>query len=559
MNLFIKILSSVLAFIMFLLSSLCGFFRGMSTAQIAVDLNDKGEKVVNIVDNMNTWDMGTQFVNAENNSENDVFNFVDYIQLMQCTGGTAERDLFKNPYDTSVLTDYDFSRLIENCRGILKLGAKPYLTLGSVPLKFTSDYTFGGFLMNLYPPDDYKNYYNYIYAIASALVNEFGKDEVLKWRFGCMTEYENDDWFIAKGGDPQESAQAYCKLYDYTVQALTDAIGSDVFVGAHSMTVTQGLWDEEIFIKHVAEGKNYANGGTGTRICFLSASFYDMKPGQFTSGNTLPQTINYLKDCAQKYGLNNLIYGIDEGRILSGNSRGNNSGDLISRTVGFTWQAAYDARIYLQAIDSGANYFSSWSYLSGGIINGYPTVSYHVANNISKFAGCSKVKTNVRTAKISKGTEIKALSAVDEDKNILRIMVYNFNNDPNYSKKAQANITVSLPKVYSNGEEIKYTKYVVNDDCNFFDEWQADRKKYGITDSCFSWSPDDPTLDSTDTLSDSSARKIYETELRDKYAECSKLTPIDGEVKIKHGKIKISDKLDASAVVFYEIQLPSGK
>lgn len=62
--------------------------------------------------------------------------------------------------------------------------------------------------------------------------------------------------------------------------------------------------------------------GTGTHISFPSASFYDSKPGEYTLGKTLPETIAFIKNCAEKNGLNDLIYGVDEGRILSGNSAG---------------------------------------------------------------------------------------------------------------------------------------------------------------------------------------------------------------------------------------------
>ena len=61
---------------------------------------------------------------------------------MQCTGGTADRDLFVDPYDTSTMTDYKFDKLIENCRGILSLGAKPmddwtiYRMTGETLIKF---------------------------------------------------------------------------------------------------------------------------------------------------------------------------------------------------------------------------------------------------------------------------------------------------------------------------------------------------------------------------------------------------------------------------------------
>lgn len=546
---FTAFIMSVVTLFTFWLSSFENLFRGVSTAEITVDTDSAGYEIPNIADNINIWHMGTYFYNAERNEEYDVFGFVKYVQLMQCTGGTADRDLFVDPYDTTTMTDYKFDSLIENCRGILKLGAKPHLKLGGVPLKFTSGYELGGFDMNVYPPDDYNVYYDYIKAIAQALCDEFGREEVLTWRFGCMTEYENQDWFMAKSGDPRESAEAYCKLYDYTVQALVDVIGDDVFVGAHSMTVTEGLWDEEIFIRHVAEGTNYANGGKGTRICFLSGSFYDVKPGTFTSGYTLPETIGYLKNTAEKYGLTDLIYGIDEGRILSGVSSGSIGSELLSRTTGYTWQAAYDARLFSQAITSGADYFSSWSYLTNGNLDGYPTISYHVAQNLAKFEGCKTLSSSTMQLKTGLKVEIGNLCAVDEETGTYRVMAYNFKNKLTYSGKAD--VTINIPA--EDGKKYKVVTYLVDDDCNFFDEWQQDRETYNITDDCFSWSPDDPGLDNTTTLTNPAAREIYQNELRDKYIDCSVLTPETNEVVATDGMISLNIMLGAGNVVFFEI------
>ena len=547
-----KIISVLTAFFMFLSSATCNLFGGTSTADFTVNTQSQGKTIGNVVSNINIWYMGTSFYSPVANEEYDIFEFVDYIQLMQCSGGTAERDLFIDPLDTTVLDDYDFSRLVENCRGILSLGAKPHLKLGGVPLKYTSGYEFGGFDMNIYPPDDYNVYYNYIYALADALVSEFGKDEVLSWRFGVMTEYENADWFMAKSKDEKDSAVAFCKLYDYTVQALIDAIGEDVFVGAHSMTVTEGLWDEEIFIKHIAQGINYANGKTGTRVCFLSASFYDSTPGQYTSGYTLPETINYLRKTAESYGLEGLIYGVDEGRILSGNSSGAISDELFSRTCGYTYQAAYDARLWLQCIENDIDYFSSWGYLTDGILNGYPTISYHVAKHIAEFSGMKQIEiTNKMFMPAAFGAEVEALAAYDEETDTVRIMAYNFKNDVDYSKDAALEFDIAMPQY--EGEEVVITAYYVNDDCNYFDEWCEDREKYGIGDDCFSWSPDDPCLDSSTTLSDPEARAIYKNELRDKYIECSQLEPVTTTATVTDGILTIEDTIDGNSVVFYEI------
>lgn len=544
---------TVIAVIITFFGNLFGFSDRLDNYEFTVDASQTGNVLANPASNVNIWSIdGNPFVNAGINEENNIFEFVNYVQFMQCTGGNAQRDLFVDPYDKTVLDDYDFSTLINNCRGVLNLGAKPFLKLGSVPLKYSAKAnTDAEFDTNIYPPDDYNVYYNYIAAIAQALADEFGKEEVLTWRFGVMTEYENASWFMANSGDPNESAIEFCKLYDYTVAALTDVIGNDVFVGAHSMTVTEGLWDETYFIEHCANGTNYKTGEKGTRICYLSASFYDSTPGEFTGGKTLPETIAFLRNAAEKAGLENLIFGIDEGRILCGNTSGATDDQLLTRTCGYTYQAAYDARLYAQMFENNINYFSSWSYLSNGLLEGNPTVSYHVAKNAAAFDGMMLAKTEKTGKGFIPKAEVNAVSAYDEESGTFRIMAYNFKNDVEYDKTADLSFTVNAPQY--NRKSVKVTAYVVDDDCNYFDEWVEDRKTYGIGDDCFSWSPDDPQIDNPTTLSDPRAREIYKTELYDKYTECSKLVPVQKTVNVSDGKIILDITLDPNAVVFYEM------
>ncbi len=542
----------IAAIIAFFGSGVNGVIDAVNNYEFTVDASETGRVLANPASNVNIWSIdGNPFVGAKVNEENNIFDFVNYVQLMQCTGGNAERDLFVDPYDRTVLDDYDFTVLIENCRGVLELGAKPMLKLGSVPLKYSSKAnTDAEFSTNIYPPDDYDVYYNYIASIAQTLVDEFGKEEVLTWRFGVMTEYENASWFMANSGNSDESATEYCKLYDYTVAALEDVIG-EVFVGAHSMTVTEGLWDEAEFIRHCANGTNYKTGEKGSRLCYLSASFYDSTPGDYTDGYTLPETIGYIRSVAESVGLTDLIYGIDEGRILCGNVSGKDSDQLLSRTCGYTYQAGYDARMYKQMFENDINYFSSWYYLSNGLLEGNPTVSYHVARNAAKFGG-SKL---AQTQRIKKGwlwkAEVDAVSAFDESTDTLRIMAYNFKNDVDYKRNADLKFTVNAPQF--EGKQVKITTYVINDDCNYFDEWVEDREKYGIGDDSFGWSPDDPIIDNPITLADPEAREIYKTELYDKYTECSKLVPTEQTATVENGEIVLEINLDPNAVVFYEI------
>lgn len=519
-----------------------------------IDASVVGESIPNTFSNINIWDMqaGDQFSKPKLNEKYNIFEFVEYVQLMQCTGGNAQRDLFVDPTNYDVLDDYDFSPLIENCRGIISIGAKPHLKLGSVPLKYSQNSIQGAdFGTNLYPPDDFDVYYNYMAAMARALVEEFGAEEVLTWRFGVMTEYENSQWFMSPDGDPDNTAVAYCKLYDYTVAALQDEIGEDVFVGAHSMTVTEGLWDERIFINHCGNGTNYKTGEKGTRICFLSGSFYDYCPGEFTEGFSLPETIGFLQRSAEEAGLENLIFGIDEGRLLCGINEGAVDIQLNTRTVGYTYQAAYDARLHKQLIEQGGDYFSSWSYLSGGLFNGFPTVSYHVANHLSSFAGSKRVAVTPENKGVIYGADVDVLSAYDNENSTLKVMAYNFKNDIEYSKSVDLKINVSAPQF--NTDKVNVTVYTVDENCNYFDEWQADRITYGIGDDCFAWSPDDPEIGSPTTLREQWARDLYFEKLYDKYEECSQLKPVTYTAEVKDGCVVLDTELAANAVMFFEL------
>lgn len=550
-------MKSIIAFFTAIITFISGvwgagieFFNHYS---FTVDTAKVGEVLVNPASNVNVWSIdGNPFVGAKADEENNIFEFVDYVQFMQCTGGNADRDLFKDPYDRTVLDDYDFTVLIENCRGVLELGAKPMLKLGSVPLKYSEKAMMGAdFGTNIYPPDDYDVYYNYIAAIAQALVDEFGVEEVLSWRFGVMTEFENSQWFMANSEKPEDAAVEYCKLYDYTVQALIDVIGEEVFVGAHAMVVTEGHWDERIFIEHCANGTNYKTGKKGSRICYLAASFYDSSPGEETSGMNFEKTMKHLKKAADKAGLENLIFGVDEGRLLVGLTSGASDNQLLSRTVGFTYQAAYDARIYRTMFNNDINYFSSWDYLSNGLLDGNPTVSYHVAKNAAKFADANLVKTRKISRALLPKIEVDAVSAYNAETQTVHIMAYNYKNDVEYKRSATLDFKVKVPQFES--EKVKVTAYVIDDDCNYFDEWQEDRVKYNITDDCFAWSPDDPIIDNPTTLQADWAREIYFNELKAKYKECSKLEPVTEEVEVKNGKVKFEITLDPNAVVFYEI------
>ena len=527
-------------------------FTAVNDYTFSVDAADPGRVLPNVRSHINRF--GGRFPeDPVINESNNPYAFTEYIQLMECTGGNEDRDLFRDSDDYTVTDDYDFSPLLASCRGILKTGAKPLLKLGNVPRKLSarmlaeSGGDDGDFGLNIYPPDDYRAYYDYIKAVAQALVAEFTLEEVRSWRFGVLTEYENGGWFRTPDGDPAASMEAYCSLYDYTVQALLDVLGGDVCVGAHSMTVSEGLWNEDAFIRHCGTGVNNATGKTGTRLCYLASSYYERAPGETGDPATLPEIAAHLRGVAEEAGLPDLLIGVDEGRILVGPRAGISSDDLNSRTVGFTYQAGFDARLIKQMFDSGIDYFSNWEYCSQPENHGNPLISFYVAENAALFKGASLVKTAPAKRGHIPGAEVDVAAAFDETGGTLRVMAYNYKNTLRYLTPADVTLEIHAPQLADG--KVTVTTRMIDDDCNWFDEWDAEREALGVTDDKFHWSPDD----GCPLWADEEARQIFNG-LEDKYAGLCRLTPVTNDAEIKNGRLTVSLTLAPHAVAFLEIK-----
>lgn len=521
--------------------------------------------ITNKLSNMNMWNY-TAFWSSGYSAKyfENVYPFVEEMQFMTATGGEAARDLFKDPADRSVLDDYDFSPLVNACRNVVEQGLTPVVKTGNIPQKYSTVSTIGTFGVNLYPPDDYNVYFNYIQAMAQTMVDTFGLEEVRTWRWGCFTEYENGDWF-------QGTCEDYCKIYDYTVAALQSVLGFDIRIGAHSMTCSEGLWDERDFIKHCITGTNYYTGEQGTRLTYLAASYYDNNMEGLSSRTPrLTKTINVLRDQVNQsveealasgitearldeLGITSIYYGIDEGRILSG-TRGASAADLTERIVGQTKQAAYDAMILDQMVDNDIDYFSSWAFHAGQF-SGLPTVSYHTASQFYKMVGTTQVETTVeRYVENSLFPRTQdALASVDEN-GIVYAMVYDFGDDLNVRDKDK-NVGNSIHLLMDmDCEKAKITFAWINDDSNFFDEWERDYRAAGVQNEDFNWSPDSTQLPGN--LITSKAQQVFNSNLStgSDYNTCSTLKMDYEEVAVTGGELYYHLPLEPNSVVFLKIE-----
>ena len=112
---------------------------------------------------------------------------------------------------------------------------------------------------------------------------------------------------------------------------------------------------------------------------------------------------------------------------------GATSRDLFSRTVGHTYMAAYDARLYAHLLNAGGSYLTSWDYLSESLFEGNPSISYHVAKGVHAMTGMNRIKTDVKASQSLLNTEVSAVAGVDVQSGKISIMIYNFGNSLTYA------------------------------------------------------------------------------------------------------------------------------
>lgn len=113
------------------------------------------------------------------------------------------------------------------------------------------------------PPKDYNKWGELVYQWVKHCVQRYGKKEVESWYWELWNEPDSPYW----GGTLEE----YCKLYDYSVDAVRRALPTAKIGGPH-VTGPGGARGAKFlhgFLKHCISGKNYVTGKTGTPLDFI--------------------------------------------------------------------------------------------------------------------------------------------------------------------------------------------------------------------------------------------------------------------------------------------------
>lgn len=165
------------------------------------------------------------------------FGYVRFHGILDDDVGVFGRDAQGKPV-------YNFTYVDQIYDGLLARGVKPFVELGFMPTKLSSDadarQSFS-YHPNVAPPRSYAEWDDLVRAFARHLITRYGIDEVASWYFEVWNEPNLDFWT----GQPKQAS--YFRLYDHTARALK-SVSPRVRVGGPA--TAQAAW-LDAFLTHV--------------------------------------------------------------------------------------------------------------------------------------------------------------------------------------------------------------------------------------------------------------------------------------------------------------------
>ncbi len=171
---------------------------------------------------------------------------------------------------------YDWTIVDKILDTYIQRGMKPLVELGFMPKALSKDpdnYEHQWGVNQKYdkiftgwttPPTDYEKWGELIFQLVKHCRERYGTDEVNTWLWEPWNEPNIGYW--------SGTFDEYCKLYDFSVDAVKRACPDCTFGGPHT---TGPGWDKAYeylvrFLEHCIKGKNYVTGKKGSPIDFVA-------------------------------------------------------------------------------------------------------------------------------------------------------------------------------------------------------------------------------------------------------------------------------------------------
>ena len=164
---------------------------------------------------------------------------------------------------------YDWTIIDRILDTIVDAGCLPFVELGFMPEALTSapeDVPYSGATAEGwgYPPRDYARWMDLIRTLGRHCLARYGLREVSRWIWELWNEPDIFYW----RGTPEE----YCRLYDFTVAGLTQAIPQAKIGGPGTTSPANPKAGAFLrtFLEHCVHGGNAITGERGTRLDYIS-------------------------------------------------------------------------------------------------------------------------------------------------------------------------------------------------------------------------------------------------------------------------------------------------
>lgn len=390
-----------------------------------------------------------------------------------------------------------------------------------------------------YPPKDYDKWGELILQWVRHSVERYGRAEVESWYWELWNEPDAKYW----GGTVEE----YCKLYDYSANAVKKAlstarVGGPHITGPANANAAKFLTE---FLIHCESGKNYATGGTGTPLDFIA--FHAKGAPRFVDnivrmnmGTQLRQIARGFEIVASNQKIKNLPIIIGEcdpeGCAACGMTNypqnGYRNGTMYSSYTVSSFAKIYDIALYykvnLLGVVSWSFEFEDQPWFHGFRDLATNGVDKPVLNVFRMFGmmGSTRVEAkssagftwkNVIDSGV-RGTKPDINTIASKSKNETTVMLWNYHDDDRTSPDAAVELSVNgIP-----AKRVQISQYLIDKDhSNSYELW----KKMG--------SPQDPT---------SGQYKELET--------AGQLQMVDSydKEKVKNGKLSIKTMLPRQGV-----------
>jgi len=349
---------------------------------IVVDVNSKLGELYNFW-NVFPVTVQTPFLDETQHAKlRRTYRYAEYINCVRLLGGIdLEKDDYFRGVDAQGEAICNFSEGIARLSGIRKCGFTPWIVLDNVPAAMCDNPTKNRY-GNTEPPNDFRVWGSYVRQFVQALVHEFGREEVSRWRFRVGTEPD------LKPGHWSGTKEQYFAHYDHTVAAVLSVLpGADIGPGNIIDPVKRRKWQSwgtEI-IEHCATGTNHATGQVGTPMSFFASSYYTAVGATDERFDTLIELLRgKLQQCPQ---FTDTPVEIQEFGILS------EGGKWIvgdGTEFGGSWMAHFADKIYRLRVRRVYQWW--WNTNKGG---GIPIPLNHVMGMLEAMVGGTRLKAEV--------------------------------------------------------------------------------------------------------------------------------------------------------------------